>query len=255
MRVLVWFSCGAASWMAAMEALAEYGERVQILYCNTFKYEHPDNRRFFKESQKSFGKKIKVLKSREFRDVRHVWEITGWLVGPGGARCTTEMKKVLRHEYERPGDIQIFGFTAEETKRVEDFKANNPDVKPDFILHRKGITRADCFKALKKAGIELPMMYRMGYKNNNCIGCVKGQAGYWNKIRKDFPETFDYMAKLERRLGKKDENGIPRGVAINKRYKGKTRIRVFLDELDPKAGRYEAEPDIECGVLCQGLSK
>lgn len=28
------------------------------------------------------------------------------------------------------------------------------------------------------------------------------------------------------------------------------RERVFLDELPPGAGRYESEPDIECGVLC-----
>ena len=93
---------------------------------------------------------------------------------------------------------------------------------------------------VREAGIELPMMYRLGYKNNNCIGCVKGQAGYWNKIRIDFPEVYARMAAQERKMD----------VAINKRYEGKTRIRVFLDELPPDAGRYEVEPDIECGVLC-----
>ena len=41
-------------------------------------------------------------------------------------------------------------------------------------------------------------MYDMGYPNNNCIGCVKGGMGYWNHIRKDFPEVFDSRAKLER---------------------------------------------------------
>lgn len=28
-----------------------------------------------------------------------------------------------------------------------------------------------------RAGIELPLMYRMGYDNANCIGCVKGGEG------------------------------------------------------------------------------
>ena len=23
-------------------------------------------------------------------------------------------------------------------------------------------------------GIEIPVMYRLGYNNNNCVGCVKG---------------------------------------------------------------------------------
>lgn len=63
---------------------------------------------------------------------------------------------------------------------------------------------------LWKAGIEIPAMYKMGYNNNNCIGCVKGGMGYWNKIRKDFPKVFDRMAKIEREVGAtclKDQSG------------------------------------------------
>jgi hypothetical protein len=33
------------------------------------------------------------------------------------------------------------------------------------------------------------------------------------------------------------------------RVKGK-KERIFLDERPPNIGRYEEEPDIECGVLC-----
>ncbi len=88
------------------------------------------------------------------------------------------------------------------------------------------------------------MMYKLGYKNNNCIGCVKGQMGYWNKIKRDFPEAFDRMAKQERKMN----------VAICKTEElvdGKRkRIRVFLDELPPGAGRYDDEPDFECGPQC-----
>jgi hypothetical protein len=94
------------------------------------------------------------------------------------------------------------------------------------------------------SGIEQPMMYRMGYRNNNCIGCVKGGMGYWNKIRRDFPEAFERMSKMERELN----------AAICKK-EGKTdgkrwRRRIFLDELKPTDGNYQGEPDIECGVLC-----
>jgi hypothetical protein len=52
------------------------------------------------------------------------------------------------------------------------------------------------------------------------------------------------MAKMERKLDVticKNE-----GVKDGKRW----RKRVFLDELPPNAGRYQSEPDIECGVLC-----
>jgi hypothetical protein len=38
-RVLVWFSCGDASAVAAKFAIQKYGSRVEVLYCDTFKYE------------------------------------------------------------------------------------------------------------------------------------------------------------------------------------------------------------------------
>jgi hypothetical protein len=54
---------------------------------------------------------------------------------------------------------------------------------------------------IERAGLMLPLMYRLGYHNANCIGCVKGGAGYWNKIRRDFPEDFEEMAQIEESIG------------------------------------------------------
>lgn len=89
---------------------------------------------------------------------------------------------------------------------------------------------------LEKAGIEIPAMYKLGYHNNNCIGCVKGGMGYWNKIRHDFPDRFDRMAEIERIVNAtclKDETG-----------------RIFLDELNPSRGRNEKAIDPECSIIC-----
>lgn len=215
---------------------------LQVLYCDTLAYEHPDNRRFLDDVSKWIGQPIKILKSKEYTDIYDVFDKTGYLVGPRGARCTVELKKRVRMDYQDPHDTQVFGFTWDEKARAERFEANNPDIKASFPLINARITKQGCIDILEKEKIKLPMMYRMGYRNNNCIGCVKGQAGYWNKIRVDFPETFERMAKVERKMD----------VAINKRYEGKERIRVFLDELPPTAGKYESELDIECGVVCQG---
>jgi PP-loop superfamily ATP-utilizing enzyme len=239
-RVLAWFSCGDASAVAAKLAVDKYGDRCEVLYCDTFAYEHPDNRRFFADCERWFGRSIKVLRSEQYRDIFDVFTKTRWLVGVQGARCTTELKKNVRRAYQRPGDLHVFGFTAEEQGRVSKLFAENPEVEAEFPLIERGLTKAQCHAIVRDAGIELPAMYMLGYKNNNCIGCVKGQSGYWNKIRVDFPEHFDRMAKLEREIG----------AAINKRYEKGKRIRVFLDELPPDAGRYEREADIDCGVLC-----
>jgi hypothetical protein len=159
----------------------------------------------------------------------------------GGARCTTELKKNVRKSYQKDGDIHIFGLTADEEERIDRFEDENPNIAMEWILQDAGITKSDCYRIIQQAGIELPEMYKLGYNNNNCIGCVKGGMGYWNKIRVDFPEMFEKMAKQERKMN----------VAICKSYAGDgKRKRVFLDELDPNAGRDVPMPDIECGVLC-----
>lgn len=242
-RVIVWFSCGAASAVAARLAIKKSSLPVELYYTDPGG-EHEDNQRFLKDCEQWLGQSVNVERSGEYSDPWDVFRRTGWLVGPAGARCTTELKKRVRHRIEQPGDIQVFGYTAEEQGRVDRFRANHPDVEIWCPLVDEGLTKADCIGLIERAGIDLPVMYRLGYRNNNCIGCVKGQAGYWNKIRKDFPHVFTRMAKIERELD----------AAICKTYAGDgKRKRVFLDELDPNAGRFEEEPDMSCGLFCQGL--
>src|ERR1700753_1433090 len=238
-RVLIWFSCGAASAVAAEEALKKW-PHAEILYCDTLKYEHPDNVRFLRDIERWLNRAVKILSSERYHDIFDVFDKTGWLIGPGGARCTQELKRNVRKAYELPTDLHVFGFTHDEEERISKFEDENPQTNVAWVLADSKITKSDCYKRIQMAGIDLPEMYRLGYNNNNCIGCVKGGMGYWNKIRLDFPEAFDRMAKQERKMN----------IAICKRYDGKTRLRVFLDELDPTAGRDVPLPDIDCGVLC-----
>jgi len=99
------------------------------------------------------------------------------------------------------------------------------------------VTKEDAHGICARLGIKRPEMYDMGYRNNNCIGCVKGGMGYWNKIRRDFQEVFRERAAIEREIGfaiLKDQNGP-----------------VFLDELDPNRGRIEDEITMDCGIMCE----
>jgi 3'-phosphoadenosine 5'-phosphosulfate sulfotransferase (PAPS reductase)/FAD synthetase len=238
-RPIVWFSCGAASAVAAKLAVNKYGDKLEVIYCDTLAYEHPDNKRFMNNVSSWIGMEIKIIRSEKYTDIYDVFRKTKYLVGVGGARCTTELKKIPRKKYQKPDDIHIFGFTVDEQKRIDRFKEQNFE-KTDFILAENGVTKNDCYRILQESGIELPMMYKLGFNNNNCIGCVKAGAGYWNKVRKLFPDVYEKMARLERELD----------VAINKKYVDGKRVRVFLDELDPNQGRLEQELDIECGVIC-----
>jgi len=235
-RVISWFSCGAASAVATKIAISESKTPVEVVYCHV-KEEHPDNMRFLKDCEAWFGQPITILEDEKYHgSIYEVFLKRKYIVGVQGAPCTMFLKKEVRKRYEKPGDVQVFGYTAEEEDRVERFMDANNDVKLWSVLVEKGLTKQDCLAMIDRAGIELPAMYKLGYINNNCVGCVKGGLGYWNKIRVDFPDAFTKMAQTERLLG----------VKILK-SKGE---RIYLDELPVGAGDYPTEVSIECGIFC-----
>ena len=235
-RALVWFSCGASSAIAAKYAVKKYKD-CEVVYCDTGG-EHPSNIEFLKDVEKWIKKEIIILKNDKYKDHFEVFKKEKYLQGIKGAKCTTELKKKLRLEYQKPDDIHIFGYTIEEEKRAKKFENYNPEIFVDWILIKKGITKENCLGMLWQKNIKLPMMYELGYNHNNCIGCVKGGMGYWNQIRKDFPDHFIKMAKIER--------DINHSIFRNK----ETNERIYLDELDPNAGNFKIEPPISCDLSC-----
>ena len=235
-RVISWFSCGANSAIATKKALKKY-DNVVIVYCDTGG-EHPDNIRFLLDCEEWFGREITVLTSDKYQDHFDVWEKERYINGILGARCTVELKKRLRYKFQQVDDIQVFGYSSDEKHRAERFNEAFPEVTTDFILIDEGLQKSDCLGLMSKQGIEMPTMYKLGFNNNNCIGCCKGGAGYWNHIRKHFPDHFKRASELERDIGHAivKSNGVP----------------TFLDELDPNAGNHKAE-QISCDFLCQSM--
>lgn len=237
-RVIVWFSCGAASAVAAKLAVEKYGkDNVHLVYCDTLITEHPDNIRFLRDVEQWTGLSVEIIRSQVFASIDEVFMFTRYMAGIKGARCTVEMKKVPRFDYQQPDDVHIFGLTADEGKRIAKFIANNPELNLEWILRENGVTKDDCYRRIKEAGITLPAMYALGFKNNNCIGCVKAtSAVYWANVRKHFPEVYARRARQSRELG----------VRLV-RYHGK---RIFLDELPAVITDLRKEEDIECGPVC-----
>jgi hypothetical protein len=229
-RIISWFSCGAASAVASYLILKENKESIIVNI--PLDNEHEDNKRFQKDCSVWYEKKIVEIRSKEYVDCWDVWEKTRFLNSPYGARCTTELKKIVRREFTLEDDIQVFGFTFEEKDRAERFKANNPEVNCRFPLIEQEYSKRDCFLVLEQNNISIPKMYLMGYNNANCIGCVKGGMGYWNKIRVDFPEIFNRMAELEKTIGHSCIKNQP------------------LITLDPTRGSHKDLELPDCGLFC-----
>ena len=241
-RIISWFSCGAASAVATKLVIAR-GEPVTVAYCEVIE-EHPDNSRFLLDCQEWFGQEITILGNDKYkRSIYEVFDKTRYLAGHAGARCTLELKKKVRMGFERPNDVQVFGYTAEEQKRADRFIDANNDVAAVFPLIEEGLTKQDCLAMVSNAGIELPEMYKLGYKNNNCRGCVKAQSpAYWKKIQIDFPEYFNKMLEQEKRLNVKICKATVNGVSD---------VRMELDSLPEWIEPADDTVDIQCGIFCQ----
>ncbi|PUB82408.1 MAG: hypothetical protein DBP02_15260 [gamma proteobacterium symbiont of Ctena orbiculata] len=200
-RIVCQFSCGAASAVATKLALAKHGDRSEII--NAYlKNEHPDNRRFLADCERWFGRSVTVLRDEKYgADIVQVFRRKQFMKGLHGAPCTRELKRKLLDAWKRPGDVMVFGYTVEEETRLEDFRERNPDLQVIAPLIDAGLGKEDCKAMVERAGIELPLMYRLGYHNANCIGCVKGGEGYWRAIRDDFPEQFEELASVQDEIG------------------------------------------------------
>lgn len=228
-----WISAGVSSFIAG------YLERDTI---NKFIYididdQHPESMRFIKDIEKVLGKPIEILKSH-YSNVKNAVRGAGgyFMINRKFAPCTNYLKKRVRKEWEyqhREYDITyVWGMDADEKSRAERLAETMFEFNHSFPLIERSLTKADAHGMCRELGVKRPLMYDLGYNNNNCLGCVKGGMGYWNKIRVDFPEVFESRAKLEREFNS----------SILK--------ECYLDELDPKRGRMSEEIMEDCSIFC-----
>lgn len=269
-RLVCWYSHGAASLIAAKKAIelqpSAYPEHEVIVACIYLENEyHEPERESLVEA--FLGHKITYLRDKKYNaDIDTVIEKTRYMAGVYGARCTKELKKAVRHDWQFDDDVHVFGMTKEEEHRIDRMLDSEPELDIFAPLIELGMNKQDCFKEITKAGLELPMMYKLGYHNNNCIGCLKaGGAGYWNKIRSDFPEVFERRARQEEMLN----------VALCKMSKNKVKnkhpevfekmdkdgfepkvdqrgsMRIPLRYLPTSAGSHKDLDVGDCGFVCE----
>ena len=236
MKTVSWFSAGVSSAVATKLAIDQIDE---IFYIH-IDDQCPDSLRFVRECEEWFGKKITILQS----DIKTVEEACysaggrGYINGPGGVACTKVLKVVPRLKWQLMQEEKLtyvwgMDYSKYETKRAGKVRRLNPDQDHIFPLQDKKLSKEQAHEILSASGIKRPKMYDIGYHNNNCVGCVRGGMGYWNLIRITHPEVFAARAKMERKIQATCIKGV------------------YLDELDPEAGRHEGPIIGDCGILCE----
>ena len=228
-----WLSAGVSSFIAGYLVKDTVDKFIYIDITD----QHPDSIRFIKDCEKFLNKPIEILKS-PYGTVENAICGAGVITLRNGyAPCTDYLKKRVRKEWEyahKELDITyVWGFDVEEKQRANRLIEAQPNFTHEFPLIDKQLTKEEVHGMCYEVGIKRPAMYDLGYNNNNCIGCVKGGMGYWNKIRIDFPEVYNSRSKLERKIGSR----------ILKEY--------YLDELPTDKGRMSDEIMQECSIFCQ----
>ena len=240
-RRVRWFGCGAASAVAIALDLRVHPGGV-IAYCETGA-EHPDNERFLSDCERWWGAKVIRLRSDEYTDTWDVWERRRFISGPDGAPCTGILKVAPRYEFQQADDIHVFGYTCDalDQTRAKRLAETFFELTIENPLIKAGIDKAACLAIVDGADIPLPVLYSLGFPNNNCMPCGKATSpNYWAAVREHFPDQFARMTELSRRLGA--------------RLTRIANVRMFIDEipmdwptLDPLAPA--------CDFLCHLAAK
>lgn len=239
MVTVSWFSAGVSSAVATKLMI----DKIDRIIYTHIQDQHEDTLRFVHDCEAWFGKPVEILQS-PLGSVENACLSAGgkgYVNGPGGAACTRKLKRLVRQqwEYEQPVGTKlryVWGMDYDERDRATRLHITMPEQDHVFPLIDRSISKQDAHQILFASGIKRPAMYDLGYSNNNCIGCVKGGMGYWNRIRRDFPAIFDQRAKMERQIGATCIKGV------------------YLDELDPERGRYDLPIVGDCGILCETMA-
>jgi len=258
-KVIAWWSGGVTSAIICKLCIDMFGiENVRIIFIDT-KNEDEDTYRFKTDCENWYGCKIETITNIgvRYESIQHVWNKYLSLNISKGASCSLRLKRYVREDWEKHNkwSYQAFGFDIKETQRAISMTLNQPHINAIYPLMLFGLTKKDCINMLKKEGLDLPITYKYGFQNNNCFktGCIQGGIGYWQKMKRDFPEKFYTMAKVEHELT--DKKGEPVTMLKDQSKNGG---KVFLmshakypevKDISMMKGR-EPQPLTECNGFC-----
>ena len=171
-----WLSAGVSSFMAGYLA----GDVDEWIYID-IDDQHEDSMRFIKDIENVIGKDVKILRSEQYRTVEECVLAFGGFRNPHNsfAPCTNWLKKRVRKQWEeqhRDYELTyVWGFDLKEKDRAERTVEANPQAQHEFPLIEKNLSKEEVHGLFDRIfDFKRPLMYDLGYPNNNCIGCVKG---------------------------------------------------------------------------------
>lgn len=180
-RIIATISGGKSSGYMAHWALQHYPKSDVVLYFNDTGWEHPDLHRFLRDLSVFLDHPI--TEDSDGRDVELLAYDKHAIPNNRMPFCSVKLKAERLQKYCRDGDVLLFGIGAEEAHRA----VRIVDVYAE-VARRRRITLTVRFPLIEQRvtpqtidafyvdhGIEIPALYRLGFKHNNCGGGVSGR--------------------------------------------------------------------------------
>jgi len=204
-RVIVALSGGKASAWCANWAFNNYPKEEIILYFNDTKWEHIDLYRFLDDLSNYWDHPIKY--DSDGRNPEQLFYDHKAIANNRMPFCSRILKAERLHQFYKDGDILIFGIDSQERQRVNRIigvyqtiavkTGKWPQLR--FPLIDENTTKQQIDDFLNAAGIEEPLLYRLGFLHNNCSGgCVRAGKKQWKLLYEKLPEVYYDRERMER---------------------------------------------------------
>jgi 3'-phosphoadenosine 5'-phosphosulfate sulfotransferase (PAPS reductase)/FAD synthetase len=205
---IVLFSGGLSSFESARRVIARFGSKNVRLWFFDTQIEDEDLYRFLDESEKNLGVSIE-----RFTEGRNPWQIFHDERFIGNSRadlCSKILKRqylerLLSKNFPKRSKVKLyFGLDWTETHRMEALKPRwaEKGYQAVFPLSWKPLLTPNDLKEIPRSmGIEIPLLYRLGFTHNNCGGaCVKAGIKQWSQLWTLFPDRYRWHEKNELRI-------------------------------------------------------
>ena len=207
MSVIVAISGGKASAWCANWAVTTYPKEDVILYFNDTRWEHPDLYRFLDELSKYFDHPITF--DSDGRSPEELFYDNHALANNRMPFCSRILKAERLQKFYKDGDTIIFGIGVDEPHRVKRLvgvyqtiavkSGRRPNLH--FPLIHENVTKQQIDDFLKLAGIQEPLLYRLGFSHNNCGGgCVRAGKKQWKLVYEKLPDVYADRERIEREM-------------------------------------------------------
>jgi hypothetical protein len=208
MNHLVSYSGGACSFLAAKRVIEKNGgpQNVTLLFADT-KMEDEDLYRFMRETGEYLGVPVTTIS-----DGRTPWQVFHDKKFLGNTRadpCSQVLKRDLLWKWTaanfKPEDTTVYvGLDWQEEHRLVRLREARPGWNIQApMAERPLMDKGMMLKELKRIGIEIPRLYKLGFPHNNCGGfCVKAGQAHFAHLLAVMPERYAYHENQEQELRK-----------------------------------------------------